>query len=177
MKIKTIRIGVLLSVLAIVFVQSITLVAYEVNKQNKSKKVYEIIECKNDDLSTEERDTLDLINQYRNENGLQSLKPVVELQRVAKLKAEDIVNNDYFAHDSDTLGTPFEMLEANNVEYGVAGENLAGNTTPKNAVQEWINSQDHRDNILDERFGYTGICVIDSEEYGKVFVQLFIGLE
>lgn len=176
MKIKKIRIGIILIVVAIIFVQSITLFAYEINKQNESEKVREIIESKTANLSTEERDTLDLINQYRRQNGLKDLKPFSDLQEVAKLKAEDIVNNNYFAHDSDTLGTPFEMLEANNIQYKIAGENLAGNTTPQRAVQAWINSPDHRANILEERFEYTGLYVIDSEEYGKVFVQLFVGV-
>lgn len=176
MKIRKIRIGILLIVVAVIFLQSITLAAYEINKQNESEKERKIIESKIANLSTEERDTLDLINQYRRENGLQDLKPFSDLQDVAKLKAEDIVNNNYFAHDSDTLGTPFEMLETNNIQYKIAGENLAGNTTPQRAVQAWINSPDHKANILEERFEYTGVYVIDSEEYGKVFVQLFIGI-
>ena len=29
---------------------------------------------------------------------------------------------------------------------------------------------------LEEKFDYTGICVIDSEVYGKIFVQVFIGI-
>lgn len=36
--------------------------------------------------------------------------------------------------------------------------------------------EEHRDNILEQNFNYTGICVIDSPIYGKVFVQLFIGI-
>lgn len=176
MKIRKIRIGILLIVVAVIFLQSITLAAYEINKQNESEKERKIIESRIANLSTEERDTLNLINQYRRENGLKDLKPFSDLQDVAKLKAEDIVNNNYFAHNSDSLGTPFEMLEANNIQYKIAGENLAGNTTPQRAVQAWINSPAHRDNILEERFEYTGLYVIDSDEYGKVFVQLFIGL-
>ena len=176
MKIKKIKIGVVLIVVAIVFLQSITLAAYEINKQNESEKERKIIESKTAILSTEERDTLDLINEYRRQNGLKDLKPYSDLQSVAKLKAEDIVNNNYFAHNSDTLGTPFEMLQENNIQYKIAGENLAGNTSPLRAVQAWINSPEHRDNILEERFEYTGIYVINSEEYGKVFVQLFIGI-
>ena len=68
------------------------------------------------------------------------------------------------------------MLNNNNVYYSVAGENLAGNISSKKAVQAWINSPAHKDNILEEDFEYTGICVVDSEVYGKVFVQLFIGI-
>ena len=114
---------------------------------------------------------------YRIQNGLEVLKPLARLQQTAKLKAKDLVENEYFAHDSEQLGTPFEMLKANQVDYDIAGENLAGNMTPEKAVESWMNSKTHKENILEERFNYTGICVIESPVYGKVFVQLFIGIE
>ena len=68
------------------------------------------------------------------------------------------------------------MLKSNGIEYKVAGENLAGNITEARAVNAWINSPAHRDNILDESYEYTGICVVESETYGKIFVQLFLGV-
>ncbi len=68
------------------------------------------------------------------------------------------------------------MLRNNKISYKIAGENLAGNTTPKKAVEAWINSTSHRENILEEDFTYTGIYVIESKTYGKIFVQLFIGI-
>ena len=127
-------------------------------------------------LCYEEQETLDLINRYRTANGLGELKAISSLQEVAKLKAEDLVNNNYFSHTSENLGTPFEMLKDNGISYKIAGENLAGNTTPKRAVEAWINSETHRNNILEEKFDYTGICVIESPVYGKVYVQLFMGI-
>ena len=127
-------------------------------------------------MSDEEQKTLDLINEYRVQNGLSKLKPFSDLQDVAKLKAEDLVNNEYFSHTSAELGTPFKMLKDNEVTYKIAGENLAGSTTPEKAVEAWINSTSHRENILEERFEYTGIYVIDSPVYGSIFVQLFIGI-
>lgn len=126
-------------------------------------------------LSSEEQETLELINEYRLQNGMNKLKPLSCLQDVAYLKATDLVENEYFSHTSANLGTPFEMLKSNGIDYKIAGENLAGNTTPERAVVAWMNSPSHRDNILDDRFEYTGICVIYSPVYGNVFVQLFIG--
>ena len=46
MKIRKIRIGILLIVVAVIFLQSITLAAYEINKQNESEKERKIIESK-----------------------------------------------------------------------------------------------------------------------------------
>ena len=92
------------------------------------------------------------------------------------MKAKDIVDNEYFSHNSKNLGTPFEMIQNNGIEYRIAGENLAGNITPEKAVEAWINSRLHRENIEEGEFEYTGICVMDSPVYGKVFVQIFLGI-
>lgn len=127
-------------------------------------------------LSEEEQEVLNLINEQRKQYGLSELKAYGELQRVAKLKAEDIVNNKYFSHTSPNFGTPFEMLQEEGVTYKFAGENLAGNETGAKAVNAWMNSPAHKDNILDEDYEYTGIAVVDSEVYGKVYVQLFMGV-
>ena len=179
MKIKKVKLYlffVVTAFLALIFAQIILTVSQGKDRQNLAEKRRAYIDSQQVILSTEERDTLALINEYRNENGLKSLKPCNELQEVAKLKAEDLVNNDYFAHDSDILGSPFEMLKANSVEYKIAGENLAGNTTPERAVEAWIDSKLHRDNILEEKYEYTGIYIIDSDVYGKIYVQLFMGV-
>ena len=68
-------------------------------------------------------------------------------------------------------------MDKTGVFYKVAGENLAGNISPEKAVEAWINSPTHKENILEERFAYTGISVVESPVYGRVFVQMFIGVE
>lgn len=148
---------------------------YGITEQSDSDII--VIEERSDiKLKDEELEILNLINQYRKENGLAELKPYLQLQKVAKIKAEDIVSNEYFSHTSPTYGTPFELMLDNGVEYKIAGENLAGNISPERAVEAWINSTSHRDNILNEKFQYTGICVVESDVYGSVFVQMFIGI-
>ena len=177
LKISKIKVGIFFIVVATILIETITISAYEITKKSDIEEMKNKIESETVEMSTDARKTLDLINEYRNQNGLESLKPYSELQKVAEIKAEDLELNNYFEHNSENLGTPFEMLHANSVDYRIAGENLAGNTTPERAVEAWINSPTHRDNILEERFEYTGIYVIDSEVYGKIFVQLFIGID
>lgn len=182
MKISTIKICILLASIIILFIQSISIATYQtaVLGERNIKNVAEIKERVQEDevyLTKEEQETLNLINEYRKQNGLEELTPLSKLQKVAKIKAEDLVANEYFSHTSERLGTPFDMLEKNDVSYTIAGENLVGNTTPKRAVEAWINSPSHRENILEEEFQYTGIKVIHSPIYGKIFVQLFIGIE
>ena len=143
---------------------------------NELPKEEIVVDTKNAILSSEEEEVLNLINIERKKEGLSELKASSELQKAAKLKAEDLVNNNYFSHTSPILGTPFEMLKNEGITYKYAGENLAGNETGIKAVKAWMNSPAHKDNILDEDYEYTGICVVDSEVYGKVYVQLFMGV-
>jgi len=181
MKISKRKIDILIIFTIFILIESISFATYKTvvlgsTQKNDIIEMKEIIEKENVNLTEEEQETLDLINNYRKENNLKELKPYSKLQNVAKLKAIDLVENDYFSHTSPNLGTPFEMLEENGIDYVLAGENLAGNTTPKRAFEAWINSKSHRENILESKFEYTGICVIESEVYGKVFVQLFMGI-
>lgn len=125
--------------------------------------------------TSEEQELLKLINEQRAAYGLSALKFDAELQRVAKIKAQDLVNNNYFSHNSPTYGSPFDMMKSFGIKYKTAGENIAGNSTLKGAVTAWMNSQGHRDNILSNAYNYTGIGVVESPVYGKVMVQMFIG--
>lgn len=172
MKISRKKIFILFIFVIFILIETACYAVYAISEE---KEKTEII-CETARLNEEEETTLKLINEYRKQNGLKELKAISKLQEAAYLKADDLVQNEYFSHTSETLGTPFEMLQANGVEYKVAGENLAGNTTPERAVEAWINSKAHRENILDEDYEYTGIVAIDSPVYGKVYVQLFIGI-
>ncbi len=127
------------------------------------------------DLSTDEREVFNLINQQRANNGLSPLKIDNEVQRVARIKAQDMVNNNYFSHTSPTYGSPFDMLTSFKVSYKTAGENIAGNSSNSGAVTSWMNSPGHKANILNNSFNYTGIGVVTGSKYGKIYVQMFIG--
>ena len=126
-------------------------------------------------LTTEEQEVFDLVNKQRTDNGLKALKVDSNLQKVAKEKANDMVKNNYFAHNSPTYGSPFDMMKKFGISYKSAGENLAGNSTGKRAVDAWINSEGHRANILNSSFNYTGVAVVESAKYGRIYVQMFIG--
>lgn len=123
----------------------------------------------------EEEELLKLTNEQRAAYGLSALKMDKELQRVAKIKAKDLVDNNYFSHNSPTYGSPFDMMKSFGITYKAAGENIAGNSTLKGAVTAWMNSQGHRENILSNAYNYTGIGIVESKTYGKILVQMFIG--
>ena len=126
-------------------------------------------------MNSDEKEVFDLINKQRTNNGLPALRNDSEVQRIARIKAQDMVDNNYFSHNSPTYGSPFDMLKSFKVSYKTAGENIAANSSNSSAVTAWMNSSGHKANILNSSFNYTGIGVVSSPRYGKMYVQMFIG--
>lgn len=126
-------------------------------------------------MNSDEKEVFDFINKQRTSNGLAALKNDSEVQRIARIKAQDMVDNNYFSHNSPTYGSPFDMLKSFKVSYKTAGENIAANSSNSSAVTAWMNSSGHKANILNSSFNYTGVGVVSSPKYGKMYVQIFIG--
>ncbi len=126
-------------------------------------------------LTEEEQEFLNLINANRENNGLPKLEIDNEIQNIARLKANDLVENKYFAHVSPIYGDVSAMLTDFKINYKTVGENIAGNNNLVGAVEAWMNSENHRANLLSNDYNYTGVAVAESETYGKVFVQIFVG--
>ncbi len=129
----------------------------------------------NTNLTSDELEVFNLINEQRTKNGLRPLKIDYEVQKVARIKAQDMVDNNYFSHNSPIYGSPFNMLNNFKVSYNTAGENIAGNSSNSATVTAWMNSPGHKANILNSSFNYTGIGVVNGSKYGKIYVQMFIG--
>ena len=126
-------------------------------------------------LTADEQEVLRLVNQARANAGLSKLTADDNITKVARIKAQDMVNNNYFSHNSPTYGTPFEMMKSFGISYKSAGENIAAHSTVEAAFNAWMNSSGHRANILNSSFNYTGIGVVSSPKYGKMLVQMFVG--
>jgi uncharacterized YkwD family protein len=123
--------------------------------------------------SGEEQSMLSLVNQARSKAGSRPLYIDASLAKLARMKAQDMVNKGYFSHTSPTYGSPFDMLKSYGVVYSYAGENLAGAATVKSAHDNLMDSPGHRDNILNQNFTRVGIGMVSSEAYGSIFVQIF----
>ncbi|WP_242826072.1 CAP domain-containing protein [Desulfurispora thermophila] len=126
-------------------------------------------------LTADEQKMVDLVNAERAAQGLAPLKVNLELTRVARLKAKDMIDNNYFSHTSPTYGSPFDMMKQFGITYRTAGENLAGAPDVNTAHTNLMNSPGHRANILNANFKEVGIGVLEGSIYGKIFVQMFIG--
>ncbi len=125
-------------------------------------------------LSNMEKRMVNLINEERRKNNLSPLQVDSKLTSVARKKAQDMVENNYFSHYSPTYGSPFDMLDRFEVEYLHAGENLAANSSVQRAHSSLMNSSGHRQNILSKKFTKIGIGIKKSDKYGYIFVQMFI---
>lgn len=126
-------------------------------------------------ISTDEQVLLNLVNNARANAGAAPLSFDVNLVKTARLKAQDMVDNNYFSHQSPTYGSPFDMMKQFGITFRTAGENIAGNSTVQGAFNAWMNSPGHKANILNGSFDYTGIGIVNSPTYCKILVQQFIG--
>ncbi len=122
-----------------------------------------------------EKQVIDLVNQERSKNGLQPLKENPELSNVAEAKAIDMRDNNYFSHTSPVYGSPFDMMKQFGIKYTSAGENIAaGQRTPQEVMNGWMNSEGHRANILNSNFTEIGVGYVTDSNGKTYWVQHFI---
>src|SRR5699024_6465494 len=101
------------------------------------------------ELSEYEQEVVNLMNEEREKNGLEPLEIDKELSSVAREKSSDMQEINYFDHNSPTYGSPFDMLHQFQIDHTSAGENIAkGQPNPEEVVNAWMNSEGHRENIL-----------------------------
>lgn len=127
-------------------------------------------------MTANELKVVDLVNAERARLGLRALAVDAKLSQVARLKSEDMRDKRYFAHQSPTYGSPFEMMRQFGITYRTAGENIAaGQRTPEEAMRGWMNSSGHRANILNSSFTHIGVGHAVGGSYGNYWTQMFIG--
>lgn len=128
-----------------------------------------------DDVKSLEQKVIDLVNQQRANNGLPALKANWEICRVARYKSQDMINKGYFAHQSPTYGSPFNMMENFGIKFSAAGENIAyGQRTPQEVMTTWMNSPGHRSNILNATYNQIGVGVAKTSSGTFYWTQMFI---
>lgn len=122
-----------------------------------------------------ENQVIQLTNQQRAKNGLKPLTANWELSRVARYKATDMRDKNYFSHTSPTYGSPFTMMKNFGISYRAAAENIAaGETTPQEVVTAWMNSAGHRANILNGTYTQIGVGYAQGGSQRYYWVQMFI---
>jgi len=122
-----------------------------------------------------EQEVIRLVNVERANRGLKPLAHNWELSRVARFKSMDMRDRAYFSHQSPTYGSPFDMIRNFGLSYTAAGENIAaGQQTAAAVVQAWMNSQGHRENILNASYTQIGVGYAGGGSMGHYWTQMFI---
>jgi len=126
-------------------------------------------------LSELEQKMVDLVNGERAKAGLSPLKVNIKLTQMARAKSQDMIANNYFAHNSPTYGSPFDMMKTFGITYRTAGENIAMNRSMENAHTALMNSPGHRANILGASYTQIGIGIVSGGNGSLYISQEFIG--
>lgn len=116
-----------------------------------------------------------LLNRERSQRGLTTLvrNPVLEDQ--ATQYACEMIEYDFFAHENPASGSTLpDRAGEFGYDYLVIGENLAaGQGSPQQVMQDWMNSPGHAANLFDVRFTEIGIGVRSGGDFGLYWVQEF----
>ncbi|GEN53350.1 CAP domain-containing protein [Halobacillus faecis] len=128
------------------------------------------------ELKEFEQEVVALVNKEREERGLKPLQTHNRLSALANVKSQDMADKRYFSHTSPTYGSPFDMMDEFDFRYQAAGENIAaGQRTPEEVVEGWMNSDGHRANILHEDFTHIGVGYMEGAgPYKRYWTQLFM---
>jgi uncharacterized protein YkwD len=111
-----------------------------------------------------------LVNGDRRAAGLPALAESAMLDRIATARAQDMVTNGYFGHyrPGDNTLAVLELLRANGVSFSWYGENIIWESgQPASSIAThfntwWMNSPEHRANILNTHYRHIGIGVVVS---------------
>jgi len=120
------------------------------------------------------------INPERESRGFDALDQNEKLTEAAQLKAEDMIERDYFSHVGPNGEQPWSWLDKVGYDYVAAGENLAMDISdPKVLKNAWLESAKHRDNIMNGYFTDVGIGIAEGEIDSKytIVVVMFLGRE
>lgn len=104
------------------------------------------------------QEVIDLINKERLANDLAPLALDVNVAKVAYEHSKDMATYDYIDHTSPSGLSPFDRLDLEGIYYITAAENIgSGFITAEDVVKSWMNSESHRDNILNFEFTHIGV--------------------
>jgi hypothetical protein len=89
-----------------------------------------------------------------------------QLTQAAQAKAADMVSRNYWSHVTPDGKQPWTFIDNTGYRYGSAGENLAyGFSSADATVRGWMNSAEHRANILDQDYSEVGFGVVTTPDF------------
>ena len=127
--------------------------------------------------SSLERRAFDAINAERARYGLAPLAWDADCLRMARLHSESMARLNFFDHEGPD-GSPLTRARQSGVRWRSLAENIALNQGYSDpvalAVEQWMHSPGHRDNILRGIFTHSAVGIARSSD-GKIYLtQVFI---
>lgn len=105
-------------------------------------------------------------NQERSTSNLEPLQQNELLAKAAQAKAQDMADRDYWSHQTPDGKEPWIFIDKTGYKYTKSAENLAyGFRTSDATIAGWMNSPDHRANILDAELKDVGFGVVNTPNY------------
>ncbi len=125
------------------------------------------------DLQTLREEMLTLINRERAAAGVKPLTLDDKLCQAAQVRAQELVQS--YSHTRPDGRRCFTAMQEAGVSYRAAGENIAaGQVSVAEVMEDWMNSDGHRANILDTGYGRVGIgFYYTGSGYRTNWVQMF----
>ena len=129
--------------------------------------------------SSSEQQLFQLTNQARAAAGRKALHWDSQLAAFARARAKDMIVRNYFSHQIPPDGhTVFDVMSNAGYCYNLAGENIGWNNYPDDqATSEiqtmFMNSPDHRANILGPAWDVVGIGAYKGPDGKKMWAVVF----
>jgi uncharacterized protein YkwD len=134
------------------------------------------------DLQATAASIVDKTNRLRTEHGRDPLESAADLEEAAEYFADYMARTDEYGHMADGR-QPSERAQQHGYEYCIVAENIATHNrsdaqseqaAAEQWVQGWIDSPEHRDNMLDPAVTEIGVAAAYSEQSGFYYaVQMF----
>ncbi len=113
----------------------------------------------------------EIVNQERIKAGVKPLKFNNDMYKAAMVRAKEC--DESFSHDRPNGTSCFTALKEAGVKYFSAGENIAmGYRTPADVMKGWMDSEGHRNNILDPDFTDFACGVYRSGYWSQFFCKI-----
>lgn len=129
-------------------------------------------------LAGPESELFERVNQVRTERKLIELAPSQDLARVAHAHAEDMARRSFLSHVNPEGQNPLHRAQAAGLSgFRLLAENIGASSVSGDRVaiivSEWMNSHDHRENLLNPAFNTTGLAVVEADSGQTIIVQLY----
>ncbi|WP_261554569.1 CAP domain-containing protein [Frankia tisae] len=119
-------------------------------------------------------DAITATNRERRAAGCPNLVADPVLTAVAWAHSVDMAASGYFRHDSPDGRSPFDRMTAAGFDFSVAAENIAaGQRSAAEVVRDWMDSPEHRANILTCSLTRVGVGLATGGVYGYYWTQDF----